>query len=213
MAYFHILYLLLILFFSLLMLVHADFGKLIRVLPSFWRNSQGAASAIPRPNALSLVFTPILIKPPNRELYRHKNSPNSETPFHYQKHHSADGKFRLPLSETFCCWLIHQLASRIAEASPFFTRAKTAVISQARIGIAPILAPSTLPLSPDHPTGAAARIHERRATLRTPEPPHRSSARPATPGSGSRLLRARVGIRRQWRTDTVWPRRAIESVL
>src|SRR5215510_979548 len=87
------------------------------------------------------------------------------------------------------------------------------VISQARIGIAPILAPSTLPLSPDHPTGAAARIHERRATLRTPEPHHRSSARPATPGSGSRLLRARVGIRRQWRTDTVWPRRAIESVL
>src|SRR5262245_61328171 len=90
-------------------------------------------------------------------------------------------------SETFGCWLIHKLASRFAEASPFFTRVKAAVISQARIGIAPILAPSTLPLSPDHPTGAAARLHERRATLRTLEPHRRSSARPATPGSGSRL--------------------------
>jgi len=55
------------------MLVHADFGKLIRVLPSYWRNSKGAAvSAIPPPNALSLVFITILIEPPNRELYRHK---------------------------------------------------------------------------------------------------------------------------------------------
>src|SRR5262245_56611974 len=57
MAYFHMLYLLLILFLSLLMLVNADFGELIRVLQSFWRISKGAAAtAIPRTNALSLFY-------------------------------------------------------------------------------------------------------------------------------------------------------------
>src|SRR5262249_5105422 len=112
MAYFHILYLLLILFLSLLMLVHADIGKLIRVLPSYWRNSKGVAgSAIPLPNAFSLVLTLMLIEPPNRELYRHKKLsefgnafPISKTPFRRRK-------VRLPLSETFGCWLIHKKAT------------------------------------------------------------------------------------------------------
>jgi hypothetical protein len=93
------------------MLVRADFGKLIGVLPSYWRNSKGAAvSAIPLPNALSLVFTLILIEPPNRELYRHKKLSEFGNAFPISKTRFRRRKARLPLLETFGCWLIHKKA-------------------------------------------------------------------------------------------------------